>query len=39
MNRLLSVKAIFDGKKIKMPEINIPRPCKVIITFLDKLWR
>ncbi|MBE9594802.1 MAG: hypothetical protein IMF19_15130 [Proteobacteria bacterium] len=36
MNRLLSVEAIFDGEKIKMPEINIPRPCKVIITFLDE---
>ena len=36
MNRLLSVEAIFDGKKIKMPEINIHRPCKVIITFLEE---
>ncbi len=36
MNRLLSVEAIFDGKKIKMPKINIPGPCKVIITFLEE---
>ena len=35
-NRMLSVEAIFDGERIKMPEINISRPCKVIITFLEE---
>jgi len=35
MNRLLSVEAVFDGEKIKMPVISIHRPCKVIITFLE----
>ncbi|MCD6456249.1 MAG: hypothetical protein J7K81_05610 [Methanophagales archaeon] len=34
MNHLLSVEAIYDGGKIKIPEVNIHRPCKVIITFL-----
>lgn len=34
MNRLLSVEAVYDGEKIKMPAISIHRPCKVIITFL-----
>ena len=35
MNRVLSVEAVYDGEKIKMPKINIHRPCKVIITFLE----
>ena len=30
-----TVEAIYDGEQIKMPEINIHRPCKVIITFLE----
>jgi len=36
MNYLLSVEAIYDGGKIKIPEVNIHRPCKVIITFLEE---
>ncbi len=35
MDRLLSVEAVYDGEQIKMPGINIHRPCKVIITFLE----
>jgi hypothetical protein len=31
------VEAIYDGEKIKMPKINIHRPCKVIITFFEVL--
>lgn len=36
MSHLLTVKAIYDGKRIKMPTINI-HPCEVIITFLEDL--
>ena len=36
MNRLLSVGVIYDGGKVKIPEVNIHRPCKVIITFLEE---
>ncbi|WP_347274734.1 hypothetical protein [Candidatus Kuenenia sp.] len=32
---MISVKALFDGKKIKLPEkINIMEPQEVIVTFL-----
>ena len=37
MNRLLSVEAVYDGEKIRLPKINIHRPCEVIITFLEDL--
>ena len=37
MNRLLSVEAVYDGDKIKMPAIKMHKPCKVIITFLEVL--
>ena len=37
MNRLLTLETVYDGKRIKMPIINIHKPCKVIITFLEDL--
>ena len=37
MKNLMSMETIFDGEKIIIPKTIKHEPCKVVVTFLDRL--